>query len=68
MAVPPRILKFCKSRVSKGVKRVGTRGCYPGAGRGVVVGKGGGTGLEETRNLAPQLLREQEAGGAGTGV
>lgn len=53
MAVPPRILKFCKSTVSKGVKRVGTRGCYPGAGSGVVVGKGGGTGLEETRNLAP---------------
>lgn len=37
----------------------GHEGCYPGAnGRAVMGGKGAGRGLEEARNLAPQLLRE----------
>lgn len=59
-----RILDFCKANASGGAKWEDTRGATPGELRGWQWwGKGAGQGLEEAPNLAPQLLREQEAGG-----
>ena len=66
--LPLRILEFCKANAGGGAKWEDTRGATQGQARGWQRwGKGAGRGLEETPNLDPQLLREQEVGGAGLG-
>lgn len=67
MPASPWILEFYKANAGRGAKRVDTRGAIQGQAGGWWWGKGAGRGLEEARNLAPQLLREQEADGAGIG-